>query len=260
MMAAAEKKHGDGIAIDARAAPRASEARVEQGRGPDFIWNTLEVKGPLEARADFLAAASGPGFIDWRPEWYSVYEQIYFGVMASGAPSKVAATRVAGKLRDRFWRAHGAARRAAEVDPHRIPLDLNALIPIPEEVLRRGFLPAGQAWIQAHWGVAWPPRNVSFAMEHRRVGSGLEPVAVFRFLTEDWSPWMAFAHMRARWPDLRFVLTPSYFGPVVPDGRACRARKNAIGKGRRKARSVVARRPAPRIGNADLDVQLEAAP
>jgi hypothetical protein len=227
--------------------------------GPEFIWNTLEVSGPLEARADFLAAASGPGFIDWRPEWYSVYEQIYFAVMAAGAPSQQAARRVAGKLRDRFWREHETRRRAAELDPHRVPLDLNALIPIPEEVLRQGFLPAGQAWIQAHWGVTWPPRDVSFVMEHRRQGRALEPVGVFRFLTEDWSPWIAFAHMRARWPDLCFKVRPSYLEPVVPDGRARGVQENGRGKERRKARRASAGRRLPRQRHAELARELEAA-
>jgi hypothetical protein len=196
--------------------------------GPEFIWNTLEVSGPLEARADFLAAASGPGFIDWRPEWYSVYEQIYFAVMAAGAPSQQAARRVAGKLRDRFWREHETRRRAAELD-------------------------------QAHWGVTWPPRDVSFVMEHRRQGRALEPVGVFRFLTEDWSPWIAFAHMRARWPDLCFKVRPSYLEPVVPDGRARGVQENGRGKERRKARRASAGRRLPRQRHAELARELEAA-
>ncbi len=44
-------------------------------------------------------------------------------------------------------------------------------------------------------------------MEHRREGqSGLKLVAVFRFLGEDWSPWIALVRMRERWPGLRFDL------------------------------------------------------
>lgn len=159
-----------------------TEGAVKQGRGHEFIWNKLEVNGPAERLHAFLAAASGPGFIDWRPEWYSIYEQIYFGVMASGAPSWQAASRLAGKLRDRFWRAHEHERRAAEIDPHRLPFDLNALIPIPEAVLRQGFFPAGQAWLKAQWGIPWHLRQVSFAMEHRRTGRGLTQVAAYRFL------------------------------------------------------------------------------
>ncbi|MGA7927737.1 MAG: hypothetical protein WCA20_17320 [Candidatus Sulfotelmatobacter sp.] len=34
--------------------------------------------------------------------------------------------------------------------------------------------------------------------------SGVKPAAVFRFLSEDWAPWIAHVHMRERWPELRF--------------------------------------------------------
>jgi len=34
-------------------------------------------------------------------------------------------------------------------------------------------------------------------MEHLREGrAGLKPVAVFRFLSEDWSPWIALVRLR----------------------------------------------------------------
>jgi hypothetical protein len=38
-------------------------------------------------------------------------------------------------------------RTRAEMDSHRVPLDLNALIPIPRRVLRKGFVEAGQDWM-----------------------------------------------------------------------------------------------------------------
>jgi hypothetical protein len=93
------------------------------------------------------------------------------------------------------------------MDSHRVPLDLNALIPIPRRVLRKGFGGAGQEWMWANWGVRWPIRRVTFALEReRRDASGIKPVAVFRFLSEDWSPWVALLHMRERWPELRFEM------------------------------------------------------
>jgi hypothetical protein len=112
--------------------------------GPEFIFNRLEVSGPHKRLYDFIGAASGPGFVDWRPEWYSVYEQIYFGVVKGGAPTREAAEHLARNLRDIFWRRHEEERVRAELDSHRVPLDLNALIPIPRRVLRKGFGEAGQ--------------------------------------------------------------------------------------------------------------------
>ena len=140
--------------------------------GPDFIFNRLEVSGPHEPLYDFIGAASGPGFVDWRPEWHSVYEQIYFGVVRGGAPTREAAEHLARKLRDILWRRHEEERVRAELDSHRVPLDLNALIPIPRRVLRKGFVEAGQEWMWANWGVRWPIRRVTFAIERRDKTSG----------------------------------------------------------------------------------------
>jgi len=57
----------------------------------------------------------------------------------------------------------------------------------------------------------WPIRRVTFAMEQQRVGrTKLKPVAVFRFLSEDWSPSIALARMRERRPGLSFVMKSAY--------------------------------------------------
>jgi hypothetical protein len=48
-----------------------------------------------------------------------------------------------------------------------------------------------------------------FAIE-RFDASGLEPVAVFRFLSEDWLPWIALLRMRERWSELRFEMKAGY--------------------------------------------------
>ena len=74
----------------------------------------------------------------------------------------------------------------------------------------------------ANWGVRWADlrcsaslrcaqrgRRVTFTIKRDRNG-GVEPVAVFRFLSEDWSPWIALLRMRERWPELRFEMKPDY--------------------------------------------------
>jgi hypothetical protein len=176
--------------------------------GPEFIWNRLEVSGPGERLHDFIGAASGPGFVDWRPEWHGVYEQIYFGAVEGGAPTREAADNLARELRDILWRRHEEERARAEMDSHRVPLDLNTLIPIPRRILRKGFVEAGQEWMWANWGVRWPIRRVTFAMDRAR-RDGVKPAAVFRFVSEDWSPWIALLRMRERWPELRFEMKAS---------------------------------------------------
>ena len=196
-----------GNGLSNQCAPRGERA-VWVSEGPEYIWNRLEVSGPDGQLYDFIGAASGPGFVDWRPEWHSVYEQIYFEAVRGGAPTREAAEHLARKLRDILWRRHEEERVRAEMDSHGVALDLNALIPIPRRVLRQGFVEAGQEWMWANWGVRWPIRRVTFAIEGRDISG--KPVAVFRFLSEDWSPWIALLHMRERWPELRFELVPSY--------------------------------------------------
>jgi len=200
--------------VEVMAEGEAGAADAVADGGTDFIWNRLEVSGPHERLYDFIGAASGPGFIDWRPEWHSVYEQIYFGVVKT-APTREAAEHLARTLRDSLWRRHEEERVRAELDSHGVPLDLNALIPIPRRVLRKGFVEAGQEWMWANWGVRWPIRRVRFAMERdRRDASGVKTLAVFSFLSEDWSPWIALLRMRERWPELLFKLIPSYLDVV----------------------------------------------
>ena len=150
---------------------------------------------------------------DWRPEWHGVYEQIYFETVRGGAPTRGAAENLARGLRDILWHRHEVERARVDLDSHRVPLDLNALIPIPRRILRKGFVEAGQEWMWANWGVRWPIRRVSFTMEHRR-GDGVKQVAVFQFLSEDWSPWIALLYMRERWLELSFRLVPSYLQTV----------------------------------------------
>jgi hypothetical protein len=137
------------------------------------------------------------------------------GAVRGGAPTREAAEHLARNLRDILWRRHEEERVQAELDSHRVPLDLNALIPIPRSVLRKGFVEAGQEWMWGNWGVRWPIRRVSFAIEReRRDTGGVKPLAVFRFLSEDWSPRIALLRMRVRWPELSFKMTPSYLDTV----------------------------------------------
>jgi hypothetical protein len=86
--------------------------------------------------------------------------------------------------------------------------ELNALIPIPRSVLRKGLVEVGLEWMWGNWGVRWPIRRVTFAIERR--DTSVKPVAVFRFFSEDWSPWIAFGRMRGQWPELRIEMKARY--------------------------------------------------
>jgi hypothetical protein len=53
--------------------------------------------------------------------------------------------------------------------------------------------------------------------------SGLKPVAVFRFLSENWSPWIALVRMRERWPGLRFEMKAGYIQELSLSTRITKA-------------------------------------
>lgn len=176
-------------------------------RSDDWLLNRLEVSGPQEPLLDFLQAASGCGFIDWRPDWNLALEHLE--------------PRLARQLRDRFWTLHEDARSDAERNQFSIPLDLNALIPVPQAILRRGYYPDGRRWCWEHWGTEAPLRKVTFNMETRRLSDHhVAQVGVFEFLSLDWSPSRAVLAMRARWPGLRFALKPLYSVPLQVDSKA----------------------------------------
>lgn len=188
--------------------------------GPDFVWSRLEVSGERALLYDFINAAAGPGFLDWEVDWYRTYEEAYGSAMLGGAPSLGAASIVAHAITDRNWHRIGAARRAAELDPTRCPFDLNALIPVPEAVLRRGYRDAGETWLWRHWGIGAPLRQVTLEIVQRPFQDVLPPiVAVYRFLSEYWAPALAIASIRASWPELRFALTCQFLDDR-PEARA----------------------------------------
>jgi hypothetical protein len=170
-------------------------------RSEDWLPNRLEVGGPQEPLLEFFQAASGSGFVDWRPDWYMSLDHLDY--------------RLARRLRDRFRTLHDLARDAADRNQHSIPLDLNALIPVPAAVLRSGYYPDGRQWCRKNWGTEAPLRKVTFKLEMRRRGDQhVEQVGVFEFLSLDWSPAAAIVFMRERWADLRFALQVRYPEPI----------------------------------------------
>jgi hypothetical protein len=87
----------------------------------------------------------------------------------------------------------------------RLPLSLNALVPVPAEVLAAGYYAAGYAWQCTHWGTKWELDHDLLVEE--LPGAGL----VYAFETA-WSPpepWLV--QVADAFPWLRLELT--YFEP-----------------------------------------------
>jgi hypothetical protein len=185
---------------------------------PDFIWCQLEGSSPaVEQLRPFLAAAAGPGFIDWNPSWWSVYDRAYWLVRSAprydghGSILADAARAVADRLSDRGARIYEIQRNVAAENPTRVALDLNSLVPSPRSVLDAGFTSVGERGLMEHWGTPAPLRRVSFAMETRPIGKGqIRQVAVFRFVAENWAPWLAVRAIGGSWTGLTFHMRCQY--------------------------------------------------
>lgn len=186
---------------------------LEAGDGAPLDWldNRLEVYGPEEPFNDFVAAASGPGFVDWQPNTNDLFDYAV-ALMLNDGTRRPAAERAARRLIDRLWWGIEEARSRSERATHSMSLDLNALLPVPSDIRRTGYWPHGAQWCRANWGTPAPLKNVVFSLETRPLGDGptIRSVAVYDFYSQDWSPWQALLAIRARWPKLIFTLTPIY--------------------------------------------------
>jgi hypothetical protein len=182
---------------------------------PEWLPHLLTVAGPAACVTAFRAAARGPGCVAWRCDYGQLAEDWFHQLLAPHPAARgisVPGARIAaGQMRALVETLETQAVDCA--DPARCPLDLNALVPIPDALLRLGPEdPAVLAWLWANWGTTWMLRDVTAAP----VGDAAvllpagHTAVSYRFWSADWTPWRALAAVRRRWPLL--VLTVSVRG------------------------------------------------
>jgi hypothetical protein len=217
---------------------------------PDWLAQTLSVSGPAGDVAAFRTAAAGSGAIPWHYDIERMQEDWFLRMLAPAQADReisVAGARIlAATYRDLVASHHeqvvaGAAHGTA------CPLDLHALIPVPQAVLLQGpDDPASRAWLWQHWGTTWPLKHVvqMAAGQDRRLHRSAR--VAYRFFSADWTPWMAVRTLRARWSALIFDVRPDY--GAADDGEPARGRPTKAP--RRSRRSPRRQRPAKRSGGA----------
>ncbi len=200
----------------------------------DWLHHRLSVTGPAEPLSAFRAAAAGSGTIPWTLDLDRMAEDwLHLLVSPPALPGSltpqqrtlsVAGARiVASQLRDAVARRHELA--VARVGRSQAcPLDLHALVPVPDDVLRLGpDDPQALAWLWQHWGTTQALRRVTescltedcltedrTATNKRRRPIGGEAASHLTFWSADWTPWRALADLEQRWPALRFAVRPTY--------------------------------------------------
>ena len=184
----------------------------------DWLWNELEVAGPLNDVEAFRQAAAGAGVVPWVLDLAALEEEFLLPLLAppGGEPaiSPTGAKLLARRLRDATAANHQAALARMATD-RTCPLDLHRLLPVPAALLALGpDEPASRDWLRTHWGTARPLRHVAalpLTLDRRKRRMGQMRVG---FWSADWSPWAAVARLRRNWPLLSFVLQPRYAGPA----------------------------------------------
>ena len=175
---------------------------------PEWLPHVLTVVGPTAELAAFRLAAAGPGSIPWVAD-YDRLEEDWINAMLTPSPVErgisVEGARILGRqVRERV-EAQDQRTAEAVIAGAMCPLDLNALVPVPGQLLRLApDDPSVITWLWEHWGTTWPLRGVaeipgepeqSLPASHGCVG--------YRFWSADWTPWRALASVRSRWPSIR---------------------------------------------------------
>ena len=178
---------------------------------PEWLPHRLTVTGPSADLATFREAASGPGHIAWASDTGRDCEAWTAQLLAlSARRPDLSAESARGIARDMAELIEALDLAAGDARGNRhCPFDLNALVPIPPDMLRRGpDDPSVVVWLWHNWGTTWMLRaveEVSTGLAEILLPDGHEALCV-EFWSADWTPWRALAAMRARWQTLSLHL------------------------------------------------------
>ncbi|MBS1061280.1 hypothetical protein [Gluconobacter sp. Dm-44] len=165
---------------------------------PDWLAHVLTVTGPEAGLARFRAAAAGTGRLSWGPDVTNPED--LRGIFLVGDVRTTA-------LIDQIVQSQKGFL-AREAGTGAVPFDLNALCPLPLDLLSLGpTAPATQAWLWKHWGTSRPLQQVEEISGHPKRSSTRWSVS---FWSADWTPWAALQAIAVQWPDLSFSIRPLY--------------------------------------------------
>lgn len=201
------KRRGRRPAAGGMAAPVAMDL-------PPWLRHHLGVSGPDAALAAFVAAARGPGTVPWRHCPAGIEEDALNLLLAQPSAERTlsaAGCRILARQVGMAVEARHAQAVARAGQGRACPLDLHALLPVPDALLGRGpDSPEALGWMRAHWGVTAALRHPArrpAAIAGPQVPAGCG-AAGWSFYTEGGTPHAAVAQLRLRWPTLQFDLAP----------------------------------------------------
>jgi len=165
---------------------------------PDWLAHVLTVAGPEAVLSQFRAAAEGTGRLLWGPDVTN--------------PEDLSRTFPIGDVRTLALIGQIVQSQtvllAREAGSSSVPFDLNALCPMPLNLLALGPVsPTTQSWLWENWGTSRPLQQVEEISGHPKRSFTHWSVS---FWSADWTPWAALQAIAVQWPDLSFSIRPLY--------------------------------------------------
>lgn len=194
---------------------------------------TATVTGDPAQLYELVNSVAGPGCVIWpdidpRQSIENTIGLLLRGGARGGARNYEQARKVATALAERAAERIERGQRRAEIDRFGCPFDLQAIVPIPREVLLGGLEGGGREWMRDRWGVDAPLAQVELAMKSEivlpkrgrgrpRAGSDArswtETSAKWTFLSSRF-PFPVFRKLLRNWPSIEFrVEFEDDFGP-----------------------------------------------
>ncbi|MEN3168490.1 hypothetical protein [Gluconobacter sp. OJB] len=165
---------------------------------PDWLAHVLTVTGPEAVLGRFRAGAAGTGRLSWGPD-VSDPKELGRNFLTQDARTTALIDQIVQSQRGLLAREAGSSS---------VPFDLNALCPMPLDLLALGpASPTTQSWLWEHWGTSRPLQQVEVMDGHPKKGTNRWSVS---FWSADWTPWAALQAIATRWPDLTFSIRPLY--------------------------------------------------
>jgi hypothetical protein len=181
----------------------------------DWLRHELVITGAPSELAAFEVAAAGAGAIPWEHPDLDLEEEDRVQALVQPSDGSrgldIDSARVlARELREGIF-GHQLKIVAAAAQSRACRLDLQKLLPVPDEILQLGpDHSASLAWLQTHWGTTRPLRHVQRLPEKPVTGKRKTARLRLEFWSADWTPWAAIAAIRKAWPALGFDVRPDY--------------------------------------------------
>lgn len=180
------------------AKPKTLSAPLLFSPQPDWLAHVLTVTGPEAVLSQFRKEAAGTGRLPWGSDATKPED------LSPIFPIRDARTTA---LIDQIVQSRQALF-AREARSGSVPFDLNALCPMPLDLLALGSAsPATQAWLWEHWGTSRPLQQVEEMTGHPTRSATRWSVS---FWSADWTPWAALQGLATQWPALTFSIRALY--------------------------------------------------